>query len=280
MNVNELNNDGEAPEGVAADGAAAAVAVAEANAEADALAEEINAAARHYDARFLEQERQVLHIALIRCGIRHGDARERFMDGQGIGPVMSLAWMTKKDIEKMVEYHNSTLTNTIAHRPLRLGLMHARRVYALAYHVTQLQAQGKLFRLEDWSMEKADELLQRIALQEDTKSMDPPTLGNRSKPVSTGMIGRKSGLHIPLAFRAFSERTAALRMSGVGIVLILWLHSRVTWSTTSMRTGWKVWPLRRTTTPTLFTFNQRFRTRRMRYGSVGLNRSMMGVEQS
>jgi hypothetical protein len=183
MNVNELNNDGEAPEGVAADGAAAAVAVAEANAEADALTEEINAAARHYDARFLEQERQVLHIALIRCGIRHGDARERFMDGQGIGPVMSLAWMTKKDIEKMVEYHNSTLTNTIAHRPLRLGLMHARRVYALAYHVTQLQAQGKLFRLEDWSMEKADELLQRIALQEDTKSMDPPTLGK----IKTGL---------------------------------------------------------------------------------------------
>ena len=63
MNVNELNNDGEAPEGVAAVGAAAAVAVAETNAEADALAEEINAAARHYDACFLEQEHQVLHIA-------------------------------------------------------------------------------------------------------------------------------------------------------------------------------------------------------------------------
>eukprot|EP00804_Cyclotella_cryptica_P008563 CCRYP_007554-RA/>CCRYP_007554-RA protein AED:0.64 eAED:0.79 QI:0/-1/0/1/-1/1/1/0/318 len=183
MNVNDLNNDGEAPEGVVADGAAAAAAVAEANAAADALAEEINEASHQYDARFLEEGRQVLHVALIRCGIRHGDTCERFIDGQGIGPVMSLAWMTKKDVEKIVEYHNSILTNTVAHRPLRLGLMHARRIYPLAYHVTQLQAQGKLFHLEDWSMEKADKLLQRIALQEDAKSMDPPTLGK----IKTGL---------------------------------------------------------------------------------------------
>ena len=279
MNVNELNNDEEAPEGVAADGAAAAVAVAEANAEADALAEEINVAARHYDARFLEQERQVLHIALIRCGIRHGDARERFMDGQGIGPVMSLAWMTKKDIEKMVEYHNSTLTNTIAHRPLRLGLMHARHVYALAYHVTQLQAQGKLFRLKDWSMEKADELLQRIALQEDTKSMDPPTLGK----IKTGL----DWYDWDKEWFAYTPCIPSVLGTDGGTAYVghrdcadPWLHSRVTWSATSMRTGWKVWPLRRTTTPTLFTFNRRFRTRQMRYGSVRLNGSITGVERS
>eukprot|EP00804_Cyclotella_cryptica_P025213 CCRYP_010326-RA/>CCRYP_010326-RA protein AED:0.45 eAED:1.00 QI:0/0/0/1/1/1/2/0/165 len=124
--------------------------------------------------------------------------------------------MTKKDVEKMVEYHNSTLTNTVAHRPLRLGLMHARRIYALAYYVTQLQAQGKLFRLEDWSMEKADKLLQHIALEEDAKSMDPPTLGK---------IGKRS-VCVPLASQAFSERMAASRMSGIGIVLIPWLHSQ------------------------------------------------------